>query len=594
MHFLQLLLFLTNMQERTVAVFWLYQVKYALGCLGKSKAYKDEPNAPPFPVLLSHAPELLNEKLAEDYYSKGVLKSDEANGYWMLPNLKPLPENPTTPKPISFAGFGNKTKPDPSDFYLERYLRLALVVVQRYLRPDETRRRSWFIQLAFDSIQRQTMQQRSDNPAVPLHSETHAYFYVQLVHAALSQLQTAGKTDMLQSMTYLSFQQLFAIKPSIWKKHYSPKVWDSLQSRGRFNPPDLKPLPTTIPPTSVIESNSIRQASLLTDPNEPFRKLGLIPELPSFDIMYFNHSIFLEDCKSITLPISPSSLPTHAHFLKYVHSFIITAGSADTIPARAKQALALLISRNRSGSYSPTKLTFLLNLALSLHPGISLAYPDLIPPKNEDYFPPPPANSNLWGGSSDRRLHNCPCHSGVDMPSWAESPRDAVVYPDRYPYTVPNSQIYHGCKCHKDVLLDQDKLAAVMAEKYKKLEDQEKVPRGTCWGGGDQNGEKEDGGFQVWVRRNLVLVCEEELGGAWYKERWGGEEGRSKWVRPDRRKGFLVLVKPEEGVDVLGGGGDDAKTLAGGDGDEDEGGEEEKERGDDEDWEAVSQSGTLC
>ncbi|KAK3985213.1 hypothetical protein QBC44DRAFT_345448 [Cladorrhinum sp. PSN332] len=596
-------------EHRTTTVFWLYQVKLALDSLWKAQGYVNSTEAPPFPVILSRAPDLLNEKLPNKYYSDSLLNSGEAQKYWMLPDIKALPDNADVPKPLSFAAFGNKTKHDADDYHLVRYIRLALVVVQHYLRPGETRRRSWFIQLAFDSTQREIIKLRaSGKPEIPLYSETQAYFYLQLVHAALSQLQTTGKEDMIETLTYHSFQQLFAIKPSIWKKHYSPKVWDQLESRGRFNPPDLKPLPNTISPANVIESNSIKQASLLQDSNEPFRKLGLIPELPAFEIINFNLNIFLEDYKTATLPISPSSpngIPTHAHLLRYIYIFVIRGGSTDNAHARAKQALSLL---SRNPSLNPTRTTFLLNLALSLAPGISLAYPSVpsLQP-NPDYNPPPPPEPNfgpnriqVQNGRRSVRYHNCPCHAQVPMAENAGG-KEAVEYPDTYPYRE-KTQLYHGCACHPCVPLDQDKLAAVMAEKYKKIEKMEKTRNGTCFGGGDTQGWKEDDGFGKWVRSNLVLVCPEEVGRVWYPQGkiWGGEEGKEKWVRPDKKVGneeFLVLIEPEEGDDGIRGlvegtenlgleGEDDAKTLAGK--------EEEQGQGDeDEDWEAVSQTGTL-
>ncbi|KAK4163817.1 hypothetical protein QBC43DRAFT_353848, partial [Cladorrhinum sp. PSN259] len=620
--------------SRTTTVFWLYQVKLALDTAWKTKAYENQADAPPFPVILSHAPHLLNEKLPLEYYTERLLNSDEAQRYWMLPTLKPIPEYVTMPKPIFAAAFGSKTtKADPEDFHLERYLRLALVVVQRYLRPGEARRRSWFVQLAFESIQKEIMQLRSlcSHSDIPLYSETKAYFCLQLVHAALSQLQATGEGEMIQNFTYHSFQQLFAIKPSsIWKKHYSAKVWDSVQSRGRFSPPDLKPLPTTIPTTNnVMETNSIRQVSSLPDPNEAFRKLGLIPELPSMDIINFNLAILLEDNKTIALPISPSSpdgIPTDAHLLRYIHSFVILGGSTDTIPLRAKTALSLL---SRNPTLNLTRTTFLLNLCLSLAPGISLAYPTIpsLQP-NTDYSSPslnPTTIVNCSFDASGNRLiyHNCPCHSDLPMDIAKYQPyTDAVAYPDAYPhYHAPDDlppQIYHGCECHSALLLDQDKLAVVVAEKWKTIEKSEKVPKGTCYVS-DENSRKEldeDGRFIAWLRGNLVLVCGDEVGRVWYEEKWGGEEeGKKKWVKPGREKignwGFEVLVVPEEeseyvdvdgltnGVrgllDVDGEENDDAKTLA--DAGKEEQGEGEGEAAaddDDDDWEAVSQSGTLC
>ncbi|KAK4225078.1 hypothetical protein QBC38DRAFT_547157 [Podospora fimiseda] len=594
-------------EHRTTTVLWLYQVRLALESLWKVKGYKDSClEAPPLPVLLSHAPELLNEKLPKEYYTEDVLNSEEARQYWMLPTNKPLPESVSMPKPIAFMGFGNNTKTDINDFYYERYLRMALVIVQCYLRPGETRRRSWFINLGFSAMQTRTIKLRSFVPEVPLYSETHFYFYLQLVHAALSQLQTTpGNENLIQNLTFHSFQQLFAIKPSIWKKHYSPKHWDCLQSRGRFNPPDLKPLPTTIPLAS--ESLTKKTSSIQQDFNEPFRKLGLIPEFPPQEIILFNLDIFFEDYKTVTLPISPSSdTPlTDAHLLKYIHSFIIRTGSTETIPSRAKTAL-LLLSRNPS--LNLTRTTFLLNLSLSKSPGISLAYPSIPSLKpNPDFTPPLSTLPGMIYGRiqiSDRgrtviRHHNCPCHHELPMSENGPKTKEAVIYPTS---VTPNPpiQIMHGCDCHFDLPLDQEALTRVIAKRFLDIEKSEKIPKGTACSWADKRKWTEDDWFQRWIRKNLVLVCAEELGSAWYgsygEKKWGGEQGKKEWVRPKNEKigndEFVLFLEPKEdeendegvveawleGLSVQED--EDAKTL---------GGKEEEE----EDWENLSEAGTL-
>ncbi|KAK3302691.1 uncharacterized protein B0T15DRAFT_514706 [Chaetomium strumarium] len=91
----------------------------------------------------------------------------------------------------------NKQQEDPN-----RVLRFVLAVVQRYLRPGETRRRSWFINPAFASLQKQTMR-----------------------------LSATGQCGLIQDMDYPLFKATCGISPLPWKTYYSP------QARVAFVPP---------------------------------------------------------------------------------------------------------------------------------------------------------------------------------------------------------------------------------------------------------------------------------------------------------------------------------------------------------------------
>ncbi|EAQ91531.1 hypothetical protein CHGG_03466 [Chaetomium globosum CBS 148.51] len=269
-----------------------------------------------FKRLLHYIPEMVNENLPTTYYSPDILKSEYSQNFWMLPNLRELPE-PVQHPDLTFRERFTKTQfEDP-----ERRLRFAFAVVQRYLRPGETRRRSWFISLAFASLQQQTMQLRSTQPQVAAYSETQSYFYIQLVHAALSGLIFIGGPKLVQEVSYPQFKATFNLSPSAWTDHYSPALWDSVQARAAFVPPDRKPLPDTMHAPKFWIGPTHHRAEA------HFHRLGLIPELPAPEILHFHRAILLEDAKSIPNPDLP---PVHHHHPRPPPSNTFTPTSSST------------------------------------------------------------------------------------------------------------------------------------------------------------------------------------------------------------------------------------------------------------------------
>ncbi|KAK0737196.1 hypothetical protein B0T21DRAFT_450362 [Apiosordaria backusii] len=623
---------------RTKTVFWLYQINLAIETAKKSAAGH---SPPPFPLVLSVRPELLDPKLLDQYYSTYLQSLDYSQRYYVLPNLKPLEPLNTTPK--SFFGFGSKTAPEP--FEHERYLNMAFAIVQRYLREGETRRRSWFIERGFDALRQEftrmrapvevaykTFTSKPDSGLQPF-SETKAYFYVQLVHIALSKFTTGGHHVTIQKMTYRTFKQLFSIEPDVWKKHYSAKLWASPKALGSFQPPDLKPLPDTIVSSFRIENSSLAVSlgvssssdspatnSELLDPtplNDIFRKMGLEPELPLPEIIAFYRSILLEDAKSIdtTSPVSPSNLPTPAHLFKYIYTSLLTAGSMATLPARSAHLLSTLFHHPPPQIPKP-HLVFYLNYTLNFcTPGIELAYPDLFPPyrlRNPDYFDTEsdgyhwrdkvhfrPITSTTRVNPQTKkkevvhtRYHNCPCHNEEPLPYYIGP--SACEYPIEFPYEHP-PQLFHRCECHRNEKIDQDKLAEIVAGMYAEREDNEKRRRGVVPGGGvglrGRGVLRGEEGFMDWLGRWVELA---------FVEFGGGQEERGLlriWKERREGEGVIQLLREEDGnVPVTGvlvtdeGGeeeddNDDGKTLAG-----DPQGENEEEE---EDWEVMSQTGTL-
>ncbi|KAK0666508.1 hypothetical protein QBC41DRAFT_348689 [Cercophora samala] len=627
-------------ESRTNTVFWLYQVKLAIE-LAQSSSRNETPS---FVLVLASRPELLNRKLIDQYYSVYLQNLGYSQHYYVLPNLQPL--EPPSKAPKSFFGFGNKTAPEP--FEHERYLNMAFAMVQRYLREGETRRRSWFIEQGFDALRRQFIRMRApvdartfvfaERPVSDLEpfSETKAYFYVQLVHIALSKLTTGGHHDMVQKMRYQTFTRLFGIEPNVWKKHYSVKLWTSVKALGSFQPPDLKPLPDTID-GSFNKGNSLfltalASGSLAASAGPPngmkskpwddlFLKEGLEPELPLEEVIAFYRSILVEDAKSIdtTAPLSPSHLPTPAHFLKYIYTTLLTAGSMATIPTRAAHCLSTLFHHASPGLPPKPHLVFYLNYLLNFcTPGIEIAYPGVFPPSRPLSNRNSPPSDNIQGDphwrekiqfrpittttvvdpktkqktTTHTRYHNCPCHNGEPLPYYIGP--SACEYPINFPYEHP-PQLHHGCECHKEEEIDQDMLAEIVAGMYAERDAAD--PRK----GGSNRGR--DSGLLSFADGKRKVPDKEKMFLDWLG-RWpelgfvefGVEKKGLIKLWEGREEGMIPLLREEDGnvpvtgVQVEDGGEEedeeeDGKTLAG-----------DKEVGDreEEDWEVLSQAGTLC
>ncbi|KND91576.1 Uncharacterized protein TOPH_03659 [Tolypocladium ophioglossoides CBS 100239] len=233
--------------HRTMAVFWLVQLQIAaLNCRGGGSEGKllsrDD-----FKDVLVHSPELMDAGLWKDYYSKDRLFTPEAREGWCAPDLRPFPSVIRSHTPY--------TRPHarPVQSESDRLVGFALVVVQKSIRSKLTR--GAVVRQALGALQSSTIRQRASQTSLPPYSETKAYFWIQLTHAALEFLEAkrpreqksmTGRNGSVQALTPSAFKALFGITGEEWRKHYSQSLWDSVGARMVFADPDLKPLPATI------------------------------------------------------------------------------------------------------------------------------------------------------------------------------------------------------------------------------------------------------------------------------------------------------------------------------------------------------------
>ncbi|KAJ6781333.1 hypothetical protein PWT90_03453 [Aphanocladium album] len=235
-----------NTTHRTMTIFWLVQLQVAavnyINSLPSARALQRED----FKNVLLHSPQLTDGRLWREHYSKEVLFTPEAKERWCLPDLRPLPAVASTKRQRPELG------PPATTADVDRLIGFALTVVKCTI--SSKARRGPIVKAALAALQSSTMRERIVSPAIPPYSETQAYFWVQIVHAAIATATSADTgssgsqswNGSVESLTLPAFKTLFGLTGDEWREHYTAKLWDSLPARMQFQPPDKKPLPNVI------------------------------------------------------------------------------------------------------------------------------------------------------------------------------------------------------------------------------------------------------------------------------------------------------------------------------------------------------------
>ncbi|OAA38990.1 ARF-like GTPase ARLP2 [Beauveria brongniartii RCEF 3172] len=293
-----------NTTHRTMTVFWLAQLQIAaanyINSLDASRALQRED----FKSVLLHSPTLTDSRLWTKYYSKDNLFTQNAKDQWCLPDLKPLPSVATTRRRQS------KDAPPATAADADRLIGFGLTVVQQTLASKA--RRGPIVKAALAALQASTIRERAVTTATAPYSETQAYFWVQIVHAAVASAATSQSDDGLawsgsvESLTLQAFKALYGITGDEWRAHYSAKLWESLEARMRFQPPDRKPLPNAIAvmsgQTGVVAARAAMVQRFVADQEPrsempPFKDLAVMAAVlaqESKDGSAGNHGVMLQ------------------------------------------------------------------------------------------------------------------------------------------------------------------------------------------------------------------------------------------------------------------------------------------------------------
>jgi hypothetical protein len=334
-----------NTEHRTLTVFWLYHLQLAILDFKHSHDSQACPSWDSFQAVLLQSPRLMNESLWKDFYSNELLFGPEAKEYWRLPDLQALPDFTQISLASRPRHIHLRSQEEPY-----RVMRFAFSVVQKYMSSNV--RRGWLVKQALASLQSTTMRLRANNPAIPPYSETQAYFWIQLIHAALVSEAirppaTASKDEpllrtALSQLSFPSFRVLFDIEHTRWKLFYTPKTWDSIKARMEFVNPDLKPLP------NILSIPSLDNIGRALDKQLDIARLGLTAELPSMEDLAFRAALVLEDSRTIqTSP--PVEISSHAHLLLFLYADLVSPSENDVVRSPASRAPNVLM--RLSGPY---------------------------------------------------------------------------------------------------------------------------------------------------------------------------------------------------------------------------------------------------
>lgn len=309
-----------------MTIFWLLQLQNAILKHKLHTGKEKFPSWNDFQQVLLYTPSLMNTGLWRLYYSKEHMFSETARESWSLPDLRPVPglsslNHDSLPGQIS--------NPD-------RLLQYAFAVVQYTLTSGA--RRGQVVKEALDSLKMTTIRLRTTNSSVPPYSETQAYFWIQVVHAAIQSLEAApGSSTSERSIVDVpasrissaTLSALFELNSSTWKRYYSEKVWNSISARMAFVQPDLKPVPNVI----TISSQSQKQAALFKQMETAL--LQNSPKLPTIECLSFQAIWVIQDVQALAgSPMADSpSISTHSHMLLYLYRKLIM-GSENGLPGK--------------------------------------------------------------------------------------------------------------------------------------------------------------------------------------------------------------------------------------------------------------------
>lgn len=250
---------------RTLTIFLLHQIYLAM--LSFREKTGSFPAREKFNEFLSENPDLMHARSWDPYYSEDFLFSPAAKSGWKLPDLQPLPQfmprRAESQQQATQNHEKNKDKGDQTQIALgnrtpEILQHFAFATLKTMKLTN--RRRAAVINETMPVLQSQIMRLRAasltssssssanSTRSIDPYSETQAYFWIQMLHAAIESVPISSGLDT-RSLNFESFRILFPellAADDIWKQHYTEKLWASIEGRTRTVLPDLKPLPNVL------------------------------------------------------------------------------------------------------------------------------------------------------------------------------------------------------------------------------------------------------------------------------------------------------------------------------------------------------------
>ena len=315
----------SNGFTRTLTIFWLRRIFHEM--LSFRAAHGVFPQPEQFQEFLVQHPDLMDGNSWMPYYTKDFLFSADAREHWRLPDIEDLP--PLKHQIEKKKVHDSKNRPSVGNAEVLRRFAYAILKTAKLT----NQRRAAVINETFPVIQSHIMRIRAQSlQAVEPYSETQAYFWTQMLYAAVESFPPSSGLDITK-LSYESFKVLFPdllAADDVWKEYYIPEQWNSVEARMRIMLPKLKPLPNILqqPDQSRIEETV---TSMLDEKYGSNEKQSAFQGRPSMEELF----VQVRWAVKATAKSGRDSPDTHAGLLRRVFDRLI-----DTDPESKETSLA--------------------------------------------------------------------------------------------------------------------------------------------------------------------------------------------------------------------------------------------------------------
>ncbi|KAL2837003.1 hypothetical protein BJY01DRAFT_251701 [Aspergillus pseudoustus] len=321
----------TTVPERfsvTLSTFWTVKIQRAIALHRKHTMSIDLPPRDEFPQVLRCSPALMNSLLWKAHWTSDPMPPAHSysrrGGTFLAPHRLPLDihtEYLTDPAVAVPSTIGNSGQPP------DRFLRYAFAVMQHLRRTGNPRPGGSVISEALLALQQGVIRSRrwhdDDDSATTTtttyyYSETQAYFWMQVVDAALRSLARSavgGQSLQPEVISFEAFRYIFEMGPDYWREFYSKSVWEGVLPRGRFTMADRRPMPHLI----MYDEAKARKIAGSTIGNDEDGEPMLPPSIEErlFRFRLLKQEIDDEDEARL---VQTPAITSHGHLLLYLYS----------------------------------------------------------------------------------------------------------------------------------------------------------------------------------------------------------------------------------------------------------------------------------
>ncbi|KAK2763350.1 hypothetical protein FQN54_009986 [Arachnomyces sp. PD_36] len=328
-----------NTRHRTMTIFWLHRIYFAM--LTFRQANGSFPQREKFKEFLVEYPDLMDGKSWMPHYTKDHLFGSSARENWRLPDLEPLPQFIAQSKKEH-----TKETTDDANNTADLLRRSAYIILKTAWSTNQ--RRATVINEMFPAIEKRIMRLRAQSPcSVEPFSQTQAYFWVQMVHAAVQSLPPDSGLDITR-LTFESFMVLFPellASNDAWKEYYTPEQWYSIDARMNTVLPKIKPLPNIL--QSPEQTRVDKAIGVALDEKLSQDDPSTFDGRPSTEELFLRVRFIVKDTAELS-PNDSNPPETHAELLRRIFNRLIeidpeTRGTGASLASAAWAAVSALV-----------------------------------------------------------------------------------------------------------------------------------------------------------------------------------------------------------------------------------------------------------